>query len=232
MDTGPRDRLRRACKNASLHHALPARLPVPLAAADPLSINGPTSFQPQTDHPSVDAAVAAKPCLSSPRTIFLCSSTRAKKEPHGKATHETRGNNDTTLHCSLPSVFSPLAIYIKVETLILVIVGHITCRLHRLVQYIADSPTRLLSIHHHLLPLASPPFDLAVDGSDCAGAYRFLRFISPWTGLSFLSSRYPKFCILQPFFDSLLIPRPSLCATLSLLSIRKVSKNNTQSSII
>jgi hypothetical protein len=49
------------------------------------------------------------------------------------------------------------------------------------------------------------------------GAYRVLRFLSPWTVLSFLSSRYPKFCdfshsLTAASFLRRLLAQPSACS--------------------
>jgi hypothetical protein len=192
------DRLRRvvASKNASLHHALPTRstLEWPDVFLAPSS-----SIIPIVVVRSVDAVVAAKPCWPTPVTSSKQANKQeetplsfheGKKEPHEKATHETRGNNDTPLFASC--TFSSHAIYYKAE-----ISSPSSSSIKSPVDCIAWIGTFTHSPRSPLTnppppPHTAPPFGLTVHIRTAREPTEFFDSSPLGLVLSFLSSRYPE----------------------------------------
>ena len=101
-------------QNASLHHALPTRstLEWPDLFLAPSSIIIPNRGRPFRGRcGGCQTLLAHSRHLKQARNSFVLH--KGKKEPHEKATHETRGNNDTPLFASC--TFPSHAIYYKAK---------------------------------------------------------------------------------------------------------------------
>jgi hypothetical protein len=162
---------------------------------------------------------------------LLCPSTRAKRNLTKKPL--TRLVGITILHC-LPPAHSHLTQYTTKQKYPPLRHRQLSHRSTVLLGSV-PSPThlaRLLPIHHLLLTQHHRLASLYTSGLRGSLQSSSIHLPLDWFYLSFHRDT-PKFCVLQPFFDSLIIPSPPFsCATLSLLSTRKVTLNNTYFSII